>query len=74
MECKKKLVGDILAGIIIAFGCIIPSLVLKFQPFIYYENKETLYNFQYVLTSLFLFVFVLYVAYFIRNIINKVYF
>lgn len=70
---KKKLIGDIVAGIIILLGSNIPRLVINGSYFVYMEDKESLYTMEYMLTTLLLFVSVLYLAYFIKNIFSGKY-
>jgi len=70
---KKRLFGDIIAGIVVLLGSRIPRLVIDSNYFVYMENKESLYTMEYMLTTLLLFISVIYLAYFIKNIFSGKY-
>lgn len=67
---QKRLVADTAAGIIILIGIKIPSFLLHTPYFSFIQNQNDLYAIEYLLTSLFAFVFILYLAYFIRKLIK----
>jgi len=48
-------------------------LVIDSNYFVYMENKESLYTMEYMLTTLLLFISVIYLAYFIKNIFSGKY-
>lgn len=66
---NKKCIGDILAGVILLIAIKIPDILSKMADFAYIEDIEKIDIAKYCLTSVFVFVFFIYCAYFIRNII-----
>lgn len=64
---KRKLIGDTTAGIIIFLGTRIPNLVMKSFRFATLDTPGSLDIANYALTSLFLFILTLYIAYIIRS-------
>lgn len=71
---RKKIIADILAGIVIFAGTKIPDIVLNTGFFRYYDGgMELLYAMKYMLSSIFLFVFILFVAHVIIKLFNGKY-